>query len=387
MLPVILMLAAALPGARYPISLQITAFSEASKAVHVHDGPGYLGLSAPPTEASVSYVGRQAMEAYQGFAAQFFQPDGKLRLALQLVAVQPSVELKDDGWHAVVQHELRLLDEDDILIASWTVEGRAIVVGLGEGSLPAAFEKATFMAERALESRFEEPAKVASLLSSLGVERGSVARRPAIAEAPRPPPEKAPPLRPQRKDPEVYLEAGGSFASMSYSGTSRPQGQAPTPFDSSKVAPGLDLRLGVAGGWVFAQAGFSSGTTARDGDLEHSFTAIGGDLGLVVALNRAFELRGGVGLYSTRVSASTYTFGPQAVTQTVWQTAPNLMAGIRMTPSFGTRLRAHLFVEGRYRFSSVDISMINDSYKDHLGPSFSAAVLLGVDLPFPGRTP
>jgi hypothetical protein len=380
------MLAAAMPGARYPISLRITALPEARNAIHVHEGPGYLGLSAPPSESSVTYAGKQAVQAYEAFAAQFFQPDAKVALSLELVAVRPSVELKSDGWHAVVQHQLQLLDPDRVLIASWTVEGRAIVAGLAEGALPAAFDKAAAMAERSFEAEFERPPKVLALLSSLGVEKGSVARRPLIAEAPLPAPEPAPPLKPEQRIPEVYFEAGGRFVSMGYSGSNHPQNQASTAFDGSKIAPAFDLRLGVAGSWFFAQAGFSSGAMSRDGDVEHSFTSVGGDVGIALPLNRAFEVRAGAGLYTSRISASTYSFGPQPVTQTAWQAGPDLMAAIRMTPSFGTWMRMHLVLEGRYHLASLDISMVNDTFKDHLGPAASAAVVLGVDLPLARRT-
>jgi hypothetical protein len=98
------------------------------------------------------------------------------------------------------------------------------------------------MAERAFEARFEEPAPMIEYLAKLGVAKGSVARRTAVAEAPLPPAEKAPPIAPQRNTAGVYFDAGGRFAALSYQSTS--------------------TSINAAGG-VLANSGYGNGADSR----------------------------------------------------------------------------------------------------------------------------
>jgi hypothetical protein len=325
-------------------------------------------------------VGKDAVAAYDGFAQQLFQPGAEATLGLRLIAVAPSTDLKSDGWHAVVRHELQLFDSQGDLIASWTVEGRGRVIGLGEGALPAAFREATAMAERQFEARFEEPVGVVALLARLGVPPGTVSRRPAIAEKPPPEPQPPPAIHPEPRELALYLDAGGRIAALNYQAANPSFGTDTT----HSFMPGYDLRVGVSGWWLFAQAGISHGS-ARDGDVEHALTSLGGDLGLSMKLRSAMELAGGVGIYSSRVDVSSYAFGPRPVTQQNWQVEPDLMAAFRVTPSLGQRFRLRATAEGRYRLTSFDSSMINGSLHDHIGAGFSFSFLLGIELPLTRR--
>lgn len=374
-----LLLAASSVAGRYPISLQLQPTYAASVATYNHQqSPG--GLMAPPAETSVSFVGKQAVDAYTAFGAQFFQPDAQPRLTLTLVSVTASVDLQKDGWHAVVQHALELSDANNRLLGSWTASGRGVIHGLGEAAVPAAFEAATVMAERAFEAHFEDPPGVAGFLASAGVTIGSVRRRAAVAEAPPPPKDSAPLIHPEPRELGVYLDAGGHVDGLSYQTTSNSSNFAQGNFvEGAKIAPGADLRLGIAGGWFFAQAVFSSGGV-RDGSVEHSLTSFGADAGVRVKLNRAFEVAAGAGLYSARLSVSTYDFGPRPVTQVTTQAYPDLMAAFYMTPMFGQRFHLHATLETRYRLSSFDTSYVDDTYHDHLSSGFSVAFLLGVEL-------
>jgi hypothetical protein len=381
MIAAMLLLLAASGGAgRYPIALQVQPSNPARTATYNHQ-QAPSGLMAPPAESSVSFVGKQAVDAYSSFGAQFFKPDAQKRLTLDLLSVTPSIDLQKDGWHAVVQHVLELHDESDNLLGSWTIEGRGVVQGLGEGAVPAAFQAATVMAERVFEARFEEPPGVSGFLTRIGVAAGSVGRRPAVAEAPPPPPASAPFIHPEPRGMGVYLEAGGHFSDLSYQTTSRTSISADGDvLDSSKVAPGVDVRLGFATGWFFAQAVFTNGG-ARDGSVEHSLVSFGADAGVRVKLNRSLELAGGAGLKAARLSVSTYDFGPNAVTQTATQGYPDLMAAVYMTPFFGQRFHLHATFEARYRLTSFDTTYVNGDYHDHLSSGFSIALLLGVELP------
>lgn len=374
MLSISLLLAVA-GASRYPATLRLEPSPAAQSAMFFHEGPDYLGLSSPPCEASFSFVGKDAVAAYVRFAQQLFQPGAEATLGLRLIAVAPSTDLKSDGWHAVVRHELQLFDSRGDLIASWTVEGRGRVIGLGEGALPAAFREATAMAERQFEARFEEPVGVVALLAKLGVPPGTVSRRPAIAEKPPPEPPPPPEIHPEPRDLALYVDAGGRLADLSYQATHH--GFADS---TNSVLPGYDLRVGVAGWWLFAQAGISHGS-ARDGEIEHALTSLGGDLGLRVKLHSAMELAGGVGIYSSRIDVSSYAFGPRAVTLQKWQVEPDLMAALRMTPPFGQRFRLRATLEGRYRLASFETTMINDTFTDHIGSGFSFSLLLGIELP------
>jgi hypothetical protein len=375
-----LLLLAAASGARYPISLDLQPSSQASTATYNHQqAPG--GLFAPPAETSVAFVGKQAVDAYSGFVSQFFQAAAQQQLALDLLSVTASVELKNDGWHAVVVHHLEVRDASDAVLGAWTIEGRGLIVGLGEAAVPAAFQAATVMAERAFEARFEDPPGVLQLLSNLGVEKGTVARRPEVAEAPRPPPPTAPFMHPERRELAIYLDAGGRFADLTYSSTSHTafQGVA-NVLDDNRFLPGADLRIGIAGGWFFLQGGFSSGSGGGNSVL-HSLTAYGADAGVRVKLNRAFEVAVGAGFYAARLSVSTTDFGPKPVTQVTSQTYPDVLAAIYLTPPFGKRFHVHIVAEGRYRLASMDTSYIDNTYHDHVNAGFSAALLLGVEIP------
>lgn len=385
MLSVVLLLAVAPGGvARYPLALQVEATGAARAALYVHEGPGYLGLSAPPSESSVSFVGKQAVEAYGSFAGRFFDPAAKAGLRLSVVAVVPSVELDNDGWHAVVEHRLALFDSN-LALASWTVQGRGHVNGLGEGALPAAFGEAAVMAARRFEARFEEPIK--AFLASLGVAPGAVALRPAVAEAPSPPPEKPPAVDLQPAPSAIYLEAGGHLAPLSYQSTSFTSVNANNGMlVEDHLSAGLDLRLGVAGGWYFAQAAFSTGS-GRAGDIAHAISAIGADIGLLLRFNASLKLMGGFGLSSSRLTVSTYAFGPRPVSQSHEQLEPDLLVALCMAQSFGSRVGMRLTLEARYRLLATDTSMINETYHDHLDGGASVALLLGIDLPFSPRAP
>ncbi len=385
MLSVVVLFAIA-PVARYPFALQLEGDPSAISAQHVHAGRDDSGLSAPRCEGSVSFVGKQAIDSYASLARQYFQQDANVGLTLYLSAVAPSVELKEDGWHAVVRHELELYDSGEVRLGSWTVEGRGHVVGLGEGALPAAFERATNMAARAFEAQFEEPAPVVARLATLGVAQGAVARRPALPEAPLPPPERAPGFRPTRSRSGLYFDTGARFAVLSHESTSRSANPTENGVASAtEIATGLDLRLGATAGWFFAQAGFTS-ANARGGEIAHSLTTVGADLGALLQLNSALKLALGLGLSASRVAVSNYSFGPQPVTKSSWFAEPDLIAALRWTPPFGTRLRLHLTVEARYRLISFDTSMVNGAYQDHLDSGLSGALLLGVELPFSRET-
>lgn len=374
-----LLIAATGVAGGYPIALEIQPTDAARAATYNHQ-QSLSGLRGPPAETSVSLVGKQAVEAYTAFAAQFFQRDAQQRSRLTIVSVIPSVELQNDGWHAVVQHALELRDAKGELLGSWTAEGRGVVHGLGEAAVPVAFEAAAAMAERAFEARFEDPPGVAAFLTAAGVKLGTVRRRPAVAEAPPPPPPSAPFIHPEWREAGVYLDAGGHVADTSYQSTARSSISATNSvLDSGKITPGADLRLGIAGGWFFAQAVFSTGA-ARDGAVGHSLTSFGADAGLRVRLNRALEVAGGAGLSTGRVSVSTYDFGPRPVTQVTTQAYPDLMASIYLTPPSVQRFHLHLTLETRYRLTSFDTSYVDNTYHDHWGPGFSLALLLGVEL-------
>src|SRR4051794_6721916 len=113
----LLIAAASTGGARYPVALVVRATPQARAALHTHEGPGYLGLSAPPGEASTTFVGKQAIAAYEAFGSLYFQRDAHIELALDLVSVTSSVELDPAGqWHVVVRHELELRDAQEVVL-------------------------------------------------------------------------------------------------------------------------------------------------------------------------------------------------------------------------------------------------------------------------------
>jgi hypothetical protein len=379
MLVAVLLLAASSGAGRYPMALQVQSTDAARAATYSHQ-QDFSGLHGPPAETSVSFVGKQAVDAYTELATRLFQADAQPRLTLTVVSVKASLAWQNDAWHGVVQHELELRDAHAKLLGSWTVEGRGGVYGLGEGAVPAAFQAATTMAERAFEARFEEPAGVAAFLAGAGVSPGSVGRRAAVAEAPPPPPPAAPFIHPEPTEPRAYLDVGGHVTDLSYQSTSHASVSATNNvLDRSQVTPGMDLRLGIAGGWFFAQGVFSTGG-ARDGAVEHSLTSFGGDAGVRVKLNRTLQVAGGVGLSSGRVSVSTYDFGPNPVTQVTTQLYPDLMASIYMTPPLGQRFHLHGTLEARYRLTSFDTSYVDGTYQDHWASGFSLALLFGVDV-------
>jgi hypothetical protein len=379
MFAVVLLLAAS-GGAHYPIALDLQPSSQARAATYNHQqAPG--GLFAPPSESTVAFVGKQAVDAYASFVSLLFQPAAKQQLALDLLSVTPSVELKNDGWHAVVQHKLEVRDASDTVLGSWTVEGRGIITGLGEAAVPAAFQAATVMAERQFEAQFEDQPGVTRLLANLGVEKGAIARRPAVAEAPPPPRPSSPFIHPERRELAVYLDAGGRVSNLGYTTTDHSAFQSQqNVLDDSRFIAGGDVRLGIAGGWYFLQGGFSSGSGGGN-FVAHALTAFGVDAGVRVKLNSGFELAGGAGLYAARLSVSTYDFGPKPVTQVTSQVYPDLLAALYMTPPFGQHFHLHVALEGRYRLGTMDSTYVNNTYHDHVNTGFSAALLLGVEVP------
>ena len=377
LLSAVFSLAVAPTGTRYPFALQVETTLNAGAAVYNHEGGGYV--LSPPAAGSTSFVGRQARDAYLSFASQLFQPDAKAQLTLLLVAVVPSVELKDDGWHAVVRHELELRGSGksaDLLLGNWTVIGRGRINGIGESAVPTGFTEATAVAERQFEAQFEDPAGVADLLQRFGIAKGSVVRRQAIREAPPPPPPKPADIHPQSTGLAFYVEGGVRVSNLSYPA---PNSESLAGSVSSElIAPGFDLRLGVAYGYGFAQFVFAR-TDGSGDNIEHTLTSVGGDAGVKLRLTRLLELAGGIGLYATNVDVASGNFGPQPVSQSNWQFEPDLMAQLRLTPIGNEKIRMRLTFEARYRLVSFDTSLANNSFSDSLDSGFSLAMLLGVE--------
>jgi hypothetical protein len=197
-------------------------------------------------------------------------------------------------------------------------------------------------------------------------------------------PQPVPEVHIERRPYAVYLDAGGRLAGVSYQTSNRVNGIGVTSVTAGdKLTPGFDLRVGVAGAWLFAQAAVSH-ASGGDAQVSHALTAFGGDGGAVVRFNRAFELAAGLGLYVSRMDVSSYAFGPSAVSQSTWKMAPELMAALRLTPAIGGRFRLRATLEGRYRLASFDTSMVNSQYVDSVNTGFAFAMLLGMELPFGG---
>ena len=355
---------------RYPASLRVELSKAASTADYVHQGPGVL--NGPPCEASVSFVGKQARDAYLGIAKRLFQPEGAgAALQLTIEAVQPAVELHSDGWHAVVSHRLTLRDPDGDSMGSWIVEGSDRVEGAGERAVPDAFAAAAELAARRFEARLEEPPEVTAFLQRNGVAAGVVPRRSAGSEPPPPPP--PPEVGPPRPPAVVYLDLGGGFDAYTMSSSYRG--------DQNGLAPGLDARLGVATKWAFLQAGFSR-WDSREQSSGHTLTSFGIDGGLLVRFSRMFEVGLGLGVQSIIDDATDYALGPQPISASSQQWVPNVMVAMRVTPPVGAA-RLRFSFEARARFQAIDTTVSEKSPVDvlHLDATWALALMIGGELP------
>ncbi|HWE25548.1 MAG TPA: hypothetical protein VG496_16550 [Myxococcales bacterium] len=357
---------------RYPADLRVEIAQNAEAARYVHETWG-----DPPGEPSVTFVGKQALEAYRALAARLFQPGASLRLGLEIGSVQARVKLESDGWHAIVEHDLIARDESGGVLGRWTVEGRGRVQGLGEQALPAAFERAAALAAQRFESQFETPPDLRSWLERKGVPVASVTRRPPGEEPPLPPP--PPPVGPPRAPLIVYADAGLGLSPFSTQTVSGP---------ASSVAPGFDARLGLAGRWAFGQLAFSW-WNSRDNELEHGAKSIGLEAGPVLRLSNAVELGIGAGLHVMVSKVSVYTYyGPQPVwTQSV-DLVPNALAALHLIPPIRS-LRMRVTLEMRLRFVSNDsVAVVQGGspiqFTDHLDSGSAYALLVGGELPLLG---
>ncbi len=339
--------------------------------IHDHAGWG----NGPPGESSVTFVGKQAREAYEAVAVRLFQKQASHALVLQIESVRASVELKSDGWHAIVEHELVIRDEAGGELGRWTVEGRGRIEGLGEGAVPGAFARAAALAARRFESRFETPPEVVQWLSRNGIAAGTVARREAAEEPPLQPPP-APRSLPRAPRFVGYLEAGPSANPLSASLRSG------TP--AAEVVPGLDARLGFAGGWAFAQIGFSR-WGSRNGNEEHSFASIGLEAGPQVRIGGNVDLAVGAGVSASMGQFTEYSLGPQPVWVRSWRAVPNVVAAIRFALPFASS-HVRLSLEARLRFISFDsvISSYSSYFGDHFETTTALGLLIGGELPLGG---
>lgn len=357
----------------YSFALQVEIAPQAAAARYDHEGWGTF--DSPPGEPSTTFAGKQALAEYRAIAGRLFDPQATARARLLIEAVRPRVVLENDGWHAVVDHVLVLTDEDGALLGRWSVEGRGRVEGLGEGSLPAAFEGAAALAAQRFEADFETPPQVAAFIERHGVGRGVVKRRPPGEEftAPRTPRRQVA----SRPGLVAYLGVGSSLHPMTFRSGTRTATGSP----SDDLVDGLDARLGVSGRAGFAQLVFDRWNN-RDGILDHSSTSIGVDAGLVRRLSDAFELAVGLSLHARLSKVTASTGYPQPLWVEAWHTEPGVVGMLHIIAPL--KLPVRVTLEVRAAYASTDTILIQptayDGLVEHSDAATSIAVLIGGEL-------
>lgn len=340
----------------YPFDVQLRLSPQAARRVFVYAGG--LGPFLPPDPGTEIPVGDQARRAYEVVVRRSFRISEPVA-AIELEKVAADLDFDDEGWHAVVEHQLVMRSPAGGEIARWTTRGREPIAGHGPRAMPAAFDGAARRAAEQFETGFETPAGVVSWLRERGVE----ARPPPVALAPPPPAAPAVPARGLAMHVDLglglYLFGGGSGID-----------------GGSLTQQALAARIGVSIPWGFAQVTYaragldtSDGLRTPGGEYADALKTYGVEVGPVWQL-RYVDLVAGLGLHLATAGGSEAK-------------GASLSAGIRSVRTVsreGTCIR--IGFEARREIGETLEVQTSTTERRTLAPASSLWLLLGLEIPF-----